>query len=596
MTQLYIEKIMSIRKIILLSGLIIFICNYSCEAQRWRKIVDFPSPSGIKDAVILPNGDIICLVSSDSIFLFAMNQQGVMKWKRNIGKGIGLVVELIDGNVMVGGTTGPNFSGKSILVKLSNEGNVDWQKTYQSGFISAITKDGNGYLLGGNLDSPGSSSNSVLYKVDLSGIVQWMSEYDVYSNSGVTRILNIGSELYLVLDASTIGVGYEGIVLIKANASNGQVIWRRDKALERNDNFPDANQFLRPMEVVIDAANNIVVATPVNSSYGIIYSYSQDGELIKEVKLAKALPHALQILPNGEYLIAGILTETLDGTNAVIERLTPEGSVIWQRTIGQGSFFTIAMYGDTIIAGGTNQDFRLQSEYTPYIVKMTSDSRVFDTRLIFEVSEDLNENCINDIADQSLSNIILEIDDRLFSTNPDGTVIVDVDTGLYEYKVDLPPYLQLCATQQSVYVHSKDEMLARNILVIRKQCADLSIGITYTEFIRGENSHFYVQYKNNGSVPVKDVVLNIKLDDRVQLENVSGNYEITDNGIQINIPFLAPNFSDRVRIDLSIDENLLLFSTICLEASIEPHSTCDLSTLQWNGPELTLNTTCEMKK
>src|SRR5687768_1145225 len=325
---------------ILLWGIVV-VCNTPCEAQRWRTVLDFPTPSGGKDVVVLANGDIISLINTDSIFIISIDQQGAVKWRINMGEGIGLVLESIDDFLLVGGTSGSGFSARSVFIKLSLNGSETWRKTYQQGYISAIAKNDTGYFLGGNYDRPGSSSNSVLYKVDSNGNVQGTYEYDIYSNSGIRAIIASETFLYLVLGASTVGVGFEGTVLIKANASDGQMIWRRDKALGYYDNFPDEYNLLRPMEVSVDAANEIVIAAPENSSNGMVFSYSLDGKLSNEVSLGPTLPHALQILQNGDYLIAGILEETVDGTNAVVERRTSAGSLIWQRTIEQGSFFAI---------------------------------------------------------------------------------------------------------------------------------------------------------------------------------------------------------------------------------------------------------------
>src|SRR3990170_6166381 len=168
---------------LLLWGITI-ICITPCEAQRWRKVLNFPTPSGGKDVVVLANGDIITLISTDSLFIVSMDQRGAVKWRRNIGEGIGLVLESIDDYLLVGGTLGSGFSGRAGLVKLGVNGSEIWRETYQPGFISAIEKDDIGYFLGGNLDGPGSSSNSVLYKVDSNGAVKDMYEYDIYSNSG----------------------------------------------------------------------------------------------------------------------------------------------------------------------------------------------------------------------------------------------------------------------------------------------------------------------------------------------------------------------------------------------------------------------------
>ena len=577
----------------LLAWVIISIYTHPCEAQRWRKVLDFPSPSGVKDVVILPNGDIVSLISTDSMIIVAMDQQGAVKWRRSVNKGIGLVLEMIDNHLLVGGKSGTSFSDLAVLVKLTLDGSLVWQKAYQKGFISAIERNGSGYLLGGNLDRTGASSNSVLYSVNADGNELWRKEYDVYSNSGVSAILGLGTNLYLVISASTVGVGFEGTVLIKARAADGQMIWQRDKDLGRYNNFPDEYDLLRPLEVSMDASNEIVIAAAQNSSNGLVYSYSLDGELSGEIQVSPTLPHALQILQNGDYLLAGILAETKEGTNAVVERRSLSGSVVWQRPIGQGSFFAIGIYGDTIIAAGTDQDFRNASTYRPYIVKMSLDGRLYDSAIHFEVAEDLNDNCAPDISDQPISGIVLKVDDHFVSTGPDGTVIVDVDTGWYDYNLDLPVFMHMCAPQQSIYVQSQDEMVNHNILVKREQCADLSVGITYTDFVRGETNRFYVQYTNNGTIGIEDVVLKIKLDDRIQLQAISSDFVTTVDGIQITIPFLPAHFSDRVSFDVRIDEHLLLFSSICIEASITPHTSCDQDALLWNGPDLEMNAVCE---
>lgn len=583
----------TLRLFVLLLWSIPFICSTPCEAQRWRKVLDFPNRSGVKDVVILANGDIISLINTDSMIIVAMDQQGAVKWRKSVSEGTGLVIELIDDHLLVGGVSGSSFSAISVLFKLALDGSMIWQKTYEEGFISSIKENGSGYLLGGNLDRNGSSSNSVLYSVDSNGIAQWMQEYDIYSNSGVSAILDFGTDLYLVINASTVGVGFEGTVLIKARPSDGQMIWRRDKYLGYYENFPDDNDFLRPIDVSIDALNEIVIAAPQNASSGLVYSYSLDGELTSSVQVGQTLPHAIHILQNGDYLLAGILEETVDGTNAVVERRTPAGAVVWQRTIGQGSFFAIGMYGDTIIAAGTDQDFRSTNEYRPYVVKMTLDGRIYNSAIHFEVTEDLNENCTSDISDQPLSDIIIQIDDQFVHTGANGIVEVDVDTGWYDYKLDLPAYMHLCTPQQSIYVKTQDEVVPHYILVKREQCSDLSVGITYTEFIRGETSRFYVQYNNTGTLGIADVVLNIQLDDRIHLEAVSSSYVTMVDGIQISIPFLPPNFSDRISLDVRIDEDLVLFSTICIEASMTPHSSCDPDALIWDGPDLELNGVCE---
>src|SRR5687768_2811764 len=119
---------------ILLWGIVV-VCNTPCEAQRWRTVLDFPTPSGGKDVVVLANGDIISLINTDSIFIISIDQQGAVKWRINMGEGIGLVWEHIDFFLLFVGTSGTALSPRRVYRKLPRIASEKWPKPNHKGYF-----------------------------------------------------------------------------------------------------------------------------------------------------------------------------------------------------------------------------------------------------------------------------------------------------------------------------------------------------------------------------------------------------------------------------------------------------------------------------
>jgi len=111
-----------------------------------------------------------------------------------------------------GNKTAPNFGlGDYWVVKLNEDGNVQWQQTYggdgDDNLFSLIpTKDG-GYLLGGNSNSGATNSKSKtnksgtdfwVIKVDAIGLIQWQDTYDFGKYDVLTSLVENKDGSFLI--------------------------------------------------------------------------------------------------------------------------------------------------------------------------------------------------------------------------------------------------------------------------------------------------------------------------------------------------------------------------------------------------------------
>ncbi len=124
----------------------------------------------------------------------------------------GLSIQQTTGNgFIIGGTSlDEPYITSALLLKLDEQGNKQWAKTFQfSGFATGTkaiqTADG-GYLLTGetvNLDIPGTTSAFVL-KTDSNGDQQWIKYFEVSD-------LNVGYSLVQTMDKEYILAGYTAV-------------------------------------------------------------------------------------------------------------------------------------------------------------------------------------------------------------------------------------------------------------------------------------------------------------------------------------------------------------------------------------------------
>ena len=89
---------------------------------------------------------------------------------------------------IVGGLSG-TFVDASVITRIYSNGTLDWTKEYDRGFLSSIEKIDNDFIVGGNLDSPGSSSEQLLMRISENGTIIWQKSQRYSSNSHAGKLI-----------------------------------------------------------------------------------------------------------------------------------------------------------------------------------------------------------------------------------------------------------------------------------------------------------------------------------------------------------------------------------------------------------------------
>lgn len=154
-----------------------------------------------------------------------LDSKGTVEWQKTLGgkyhDELKSIHQTLDGGFILGGysnspvsgnKTAPNFGlGDYWVVKLNEDGNVQWQQTYggdgDDNLFSLIpTKDG-GYLLGGNSNSGATNSKSKtnksgtdfwVIKVDAIGLIQWQDTYDFGKYDVLTSLVENKDGSFLI--------------------------------------------------------------------------------------------------------------------------------------------------------------------------------------------------------------------------------------------------------------------------------------------------------------------------------------------------------------------------------------------------------------
>jgi len=255
--------------------------------------------------------------SDGDIWILKLDNEGNVEWQKSYG-GIGqdnafAIQQTSDGGYIVAGYTqsfGPGHNDVWIL-KLDSNGNIEWQKAYGGKFVDYVyaieqTKDG-GYIVAGETHSFGSRGDAWILKLDNNGNIQWQKAYGGKNNDGIRAIQQTKDGGYVVAGGTgSFGSGSYDAWILKLD-SNGNIEWQK----------------------VYGGSNWDYVST-------------------------------IQQTSDGGYIVAGITESFGSGqVDAWILKLDREGNIKWQRAYGGSSrdfAYTIRQtsYGGYIVAGETH--------------------------------------------------------------------------------------------------------------------------------------------------------------------------------------------------------------------------------------------------
>jgi len=223
----------------------------------------------------------------------------------------------VDGSAYVAGTT-LGVRGDALLLKFDATGALVWQRTWgrdanssENAEAVATAADGSVYLVGGTTNPDTGASGLVVLKFAGDGTLVWAKTWDASGGGQPGVAVSPDGFVYVVGTVARPNTSFQfDMLVLKIAPADGSVVWQR--AYAAGD--------------IVDARGGVAVAL------------------------------------DGSVYVAGGLQQTAHGfvdLDAVLVKLAPDGSLLWDRTGGGGSGdspagVAVAPDGSVYLAGQTN--------------------------------------------------------------------------------------------------------------------------------------------------------------------------------------------------------------------------------------------------
>jgi prepilin-type N-terminal cleavage/methylation domain-containing protein len=184
---------------------------------------------------------------NNDLFLTILSSQGSMKFFKTLGgakNDVGQkVIKGLDGGYLVLGYTNSFRNNYDLLLaKFDNDGNLLWQKVYDSGGndfgLSIATKTG-GYLIAGYSDFGDQDYDIFLMNIQSDGnIIGWQKRYRAYGNDYLYKLKKDYDGHYVLIGKSnsSSNKNYDGLIM-KISSSTGNLIFAKTIGWLNNDSF-----------------------------------------------------------------------------------------------------------------------------------------------------------------------------------------------------------------------------------------------------------------------------------------------------------------------------------------------------------------------
>ncbi len=218
------------------------------------------------------------------------------------------------------------------------------------------------------------------------------------------------------------------------------------------------------------------------------------------------------------------------------------------------------------------------------------------------VAIDENDNCVNDVDEYTLKRWIVQFigtDSYYAHTDSLGNYSVGVDTGSYVVNV-IPPniYWSSCIIDTLVSHQNNNDSTVINFPISRDILCPLVQVEIGTPLLRNCTSNIYtVNYCNQGTIAEENTLIEISLDTTLIVDSTTIQWSSANNNLGVN------NYTfDIGHLGINECSNFQLFTTLscesetgeqhCVEAHVNPDTTCLSNGLLWDGSDIRLEATC----
>jgi uncharacterized repeat protein (TIGR01451 family) len=584
------------------------------------------------------DGDVEGQVSGwYSIWIVKLTATGAIEWQKIMG-GSGTdwatsIQQTTDGGYIVGGYSNSNDGDVSgthgdydfWVVKLSNSGDIQWQKSLggsgedQANSIRQ-TNDG-GYIVAGYSNSndgdvSGNRGGQDFWVVKLSagGDIEWQKSLGGPNNDVANSVQQTTDGGYIVA-----GIGLGAQFLIIKLAENGDVQWQESLGGSGLDRAHSIVQTTDGGYFVVGETTS--TEPPFFANYGL-----QDFWVVKlthegDVQWVKSLggsgaDFALSghQTTDGGYIVVGTSTSNdvqVFGNHGSFDywlvKLSATGNIEWQKCLGGSDFDEPKAVRQTpdggyIIAGysqSNNGDVSgNHGNYDIWVVKLFSPASAVAGRIHF----DLEQDCLPDEDEAPLSGSLITAQHttNIFSTfyavtDSAGNYFIPLDSGSYTLTITPPnSFWENCNSPAQITV-ANDTAALNFPLNATILCPYLTVDIATPFLRRCFDNTYTVHYCNYGSITAENAYVEISLDPH--LEYISSTLPLSgQNGnlLTFDLGDVGINECGYFHLTVHLDcDSTVLGQTHCVEAHIFPDSICIPPNSLWDGSSIEVEGKCE---
>lgn len=271
------------------------------------------------------------------------------------------IIQTSDGGYLWVGGYGSSItsyvSGGILLVKMSPNGDLEWEKTfggagYDAAWIIQPTND-DGYIIGGETTSFGSGGKDFyLIKVNEDGEKLWEKTYGSVKDESLVSILPAPNGGYFLagnlVDPNDFitdpgAAGYAGFAgrsnpyFVRINR-DGNLLW--EKHLQSEDNMIIGSAAKNESAAYLVPATIIRYPDPNNALY--LLKLNDAGDVIWEKTWEDNILSGYHInhTSEGNFLITGLYRETEDESNDILlMKIDGDGNTIWLNHYGENGYY-----------------------------------------------------------------------------------------------------------------------------------------------------------------------------------------------------------------------------------------------------------------
>ena len=212
------------------------------------------SDGGVAAATTISDegGHVTTYFGGNDCWVVRLDAEGNLLWERTLGtlgdETLNCLVNASDGGLLVGvylaqitaGNIGcGNLDNRNVLVKLDNNGNIEWNRCFPVSFNDVIEYD-DGYLLAGSRGDAYGTQDCALLRCDAYGNILWTKSYGGSGNESIIKVFEDGPEGYTVfansssLDGDVASAAHLGVTGSEAGNiwvfhvdAQGELVWER---------------------------------------------------------------------------------------------------------------------------------------------------------------------------------------------------------------------------------------------------------------------------------------------------------------------------------------------------------------------------------